>query len=269
VQGVLSNPLPVDRFSVADAARRTWPHLIESMLEAVCLVEPEGLRIVAANRPAGRLLGVDPAELVGRDMHELAATPEDACFWQEVAASTSHSITSESFVARPGGIAVPVTRRVTRIEPAPGAALYVLALLDRSAEFEAGRHAEVVKAELQATLESVTDLAGHISHFNRRFAHLWDLPVEVLQLRADDEVFDLMRMQVADPRAYMLRLAELDTDELLESTDCFALRSGRQIERTLAPQCSRGRAIGRVFTFRERPASPPQSRGPSPGTDAP
>ena len=270
MQGVLTNPLPVDRFSVADAARRTWPHLIESMLEAVCLVEPEGLRIVAANRPAGRLLGVDPAELVGRDMHELAATPEDACFWQEVAASTSHSITSESFVARRDGIAVPVTRRVTRIEPAPGAALYVLALLDRSAEFEAGRHAEVVKAELQATLESVsdgvlvTDLAGHISHFNRRFAHLWDLPVEVLQLRADDEVFDLMRMQVADPRAYMLRLAELDADELLESNDCFALRSGRLIERTLAPQCSRGRPIGRVFTFRERPAAPPQSRGPSP-----
>ena len=261
----MNNPLPVDRFSVADAARRTWPHLIESMLEAVCLVEPEGLRIVAANGPAGRLLGIAAADLVGRDMHELAATPEDACFWQEVAASTSNCITSESFVARPGGDAVPVTRRVSRIEPAPGAALYVLALLDRSAEVEAGRSAEVVKAELQATLESVsdgvlvTDLAGHISHFNRRFASLWDLPVEVLLLRADDEVFDLMRMQVAEPREYMLRLADIDADEMLESTDRFALRSGRLIERTTAPQCSRGRPIGRVFTFRERSGTPPRT----------
>ena len=267
MQPVLANPLPVDRFSAADAARRTWPHLIESMLEAVCLVEPEGLRIVAANRPAGRLLGVDPAELIGRDMHELAATPEDACFWEEVAASLRHCITSESFVARPGGEAVPVTRRVSRIEPAPGAVLYVLALLDRSAEFEAGRNAEVVQAELQATLESVsdgvlvTDLAGHISHFNRRFADLWDLPVEVLQLQADDEVFDLMRMQVAEPRQYMLRLAEIDADEMLESLDRFALRSGRVIERTTAPQCSRGRPIGRVFTFRERPQTPPATQG--------
>ena len=57
----MNNPLPVDRFSVADAARRTWPHLIESMLEAICLIEPEGLRIVAANGPAGRLLGMPPA----------------------------------------------------------------------------------------------------------------------------------------------------------------------------------------------------------------
>ena len=258
---MMNNPLPVDRFSVADAARRTWPHLIETMLEAVCLVEPEGLRIVAANRPAGRLLGVAAADLIGRDMHELAATPEDACFWEEVAASKSSCITSESFVARPGGVAVPVTRRVSRIEPAPGAALYVLALLDRSAEFEAGQSAEVVKAELQATLESVsdgvlvTDLAGHIRHFNRRFASLWDLPVEVLLLRADDEVFDLMRMQVAKPREYMLRLAEIDADEMVESIDRFALRSGRVIERTTAPQCSRGQPIGRVFTFRERPES--------------
>jgi PAS domain-containing protein len=191
-------------------------------------------------------------------MHELAATPEDACFWDEVATSTSASIVSESFVARPGGVAVPVTRRVSRVEPAPGTALYVLALLDRSAEIEAGRSAEVVRAELQATLESVsdgvlvTDLAGHISHFNRRFATLWDLPVEVLLLRADDEVFDLMRQQVAEPRDYMVRLAEIDAETMLETTDRFALRTGRLIERTTAPQCSRGRPIGRVFTFRER-----------------
>ena len=46
---------------------------------------------------------------------------------------------------------MPVTRRVSWIEPAPGTVLYVLALLDRSAEFEAGRSADVVKAELQAT----------------------------------------------------------------------------------------------------------------------
>jgi PAS domain S-box-containing protein len=258
----MNNPLPVDRFSVADAARRTWPHLIESMLEAICLIEPEGLRIVAANSPAGRLLGVPPADLVGRDMHELAATPEDECFWREVAANTSACIVSDSFVARPGGIAVPVTRRVSRIEPAPGTALYVLALLDRSAEFEAGRSADVVKAELQATLESVsdgvlvTDLAGHISHFNRRFSALWELPDEMLLLRADDEVFDWMRLQVAEPRDYMIRLAEIDAETMLEATDRFALRSGRLIERTTAPQCSRGVPIGRVFSFRERPDMP-------------
>ena len=70
----MNNPLPVDPFSVAEAARRTWPALIESLLEAVCLVEPEGLRIVAANGAAGRLFGVAPSELVGRDIRETAST---------------------------------------------------------------------------------------------------------------------------------------------------------------------------------------------------
>ena len=160
---------------------------------------------------------------------------------------------------------MPVTRRVSRIEPAPGAALYVLALLDRSAEFEAGRSADVVKAELQATLESVsdgvlvTDLAGHISHFNRRFAALWDLPDEMLLLRADDEVFDWMRLQVAEPRDYMIRLAEIDADDDARGDRPVRAALGRLIERTTAPQCSRGRPIGRVFSFRERPDTPPRT----------
>ena len=53
----------------------------------------------------------------------------------------------------------------------------------------------------------------------------------MLLLRADDEVFDWMRLQVAEPRDYMLRLAEIDAEPMLEATDRFALRSGRLIER--------------------------------------
>jgi PAS domain S-box-containing protein len=203
----MNNPLPVDRFSVADAARRTWPALIESMLDAVCLVEPEGLRIVAANGAAGRLFGVDPAELVGRDMHATSATPEDEIFWREVGATRERGagIVSASYVLGAGGAAVPVVRRVSRIEPAPGIALYVVALHDRSEELRRARDGEVAVAQLAATLESlrdgvlVVDLAGRINNFNRGFAAIWALPEAMLRLRADDEILDWMRRQVDDP----------------------------------------------------------------------
>jgi PAS domain S-box-containing protein len=253
----MNNPLPVDRFSVADAARRTWPQLIESMLEAVCLVEPEGLRIVAANAAAGQLLGLAPAELVGRDMHELAATPEDECFWREVAEGAGAGIVSESYICRPGAEPVPVLRRVSRVEPAPQAALYVVALHDRSSEVAARRGIEAAQAELQATLESVSDgvlvcdLAGHISNFNRRFAAIWDVPEEMLLLHADDEIFEWMRTQVADPREYSRRLAEIEAATLLQATDRLELRSGSIVERVTGPQRSRGRPIGRVYTYRD------------------
>ncbi len=126
----MNNPLPVDPFSVAEAARRTWPVLIEAMLEAVCLVEPEGLRIVAANGAAGRLLGLHPSELIGRDMLATAPTPEDESFWQRVADQGGcASILSDSYVTHSRGRAVPVVRRVSKIEPAPGNALYVVALV--------------------------------------------------------------------------------------------------------------------------------------------
>jgi diguanylate cyclase (GGDEF)-like protein len=119
-------------------------------------------------------------------------------------------------------------------------------------------------AELQATLEStadgilVTDLAGRIRNFNRRFACLWELPAPLQQARDDDAVFEWMRRSVADPAAYMRDLAlveaQVETDIGSESadvaprrTDQLALKSGRVLERSSLPQRSRGSVIGRVF----------------------
>ncbi len=252
----MNNPLPVDRFSAADAVRRTWPLLIEAMIEAVCLVEPEGLRIVAANAQAGRLHGQGPAQLIGQDMRDLAATPEDHTFWREVAEGRWTGLWSESLVSGPDDRAIPVARRVSRVEPQPGTALYVVAWHDRSDELLARRGAEAREAALRSTLESigdgvlVVDLAGHIGHFNRSFAALWQLPGEVVVMRADDEVWEWMRSLVSDPRGYSERLAAIEADPQRQAVDRIALRDGRTIERCSSPQTSRGRPIGRVHTFR-------------------
>lgn len=252
----MDNPLPVDRFSAADAARRTWPQLIESMIEAVCLVEPSGLRIVAANAQAGRLHGQAPSSLVGQDMRDLSATPEDHSFWREVADGKWTGLWSDSLVFGPNDAAVPVTRRVSRVEPAPGTALYVVAWRDRSEEIRVRASAEARQAELEATLESivegllVTDLAGRIGHFNRRFAMLWELPDAVLAVRADDQVLAWMLSRVAHPRAYAERLAEIAEDTEGLAADRIDLRGGGRLERLSAPQRSRGRVIGRVYSFR-------------------
>ena len=147
----------------------------------------------------------------------------------------------------------------SRIEPAPGNALYVVALVDRSEQKRIEEAVAVGTAELAATLESVADgvlvvdLAGHISHFNRRFAALWELPDEMLLLHADDEIFDWMRQRVADPGAYMRRLAEIEGETMLRATDTLALRSGGVLERVTLPQLSRGRA-------RALPRDPPAAR---------
>ncbi|MBI4742664.1 MAG: PAS domain-containing protein [Betaproteobacteria bacterium] len=62
-----------------------WQALLEGVIEAVWLVDPIGLRIVAANRAAAQMLGIRPGELIGKPAIELAATPEDHFFWEDVA----------------------------------------------------------------------------------------------------------------------------------------------------------------------------------------
>ena len=231
--------------------------LIDAMLHAVWLVDAGTLRVVAANPAAGLMLGGDAASLVGKSMAELAATPEDLCFWGEVAAGSSQAIESDSWVLRLDGSTAPVTRRVSHVPAGEGGGLYVVALHDRSGQLRAERELEAAAAELQATLEStadgilVTDLAGRIRNFNQRFAQLWDMPPALLLHRDDEAVFDWMRRAVDDPAAYMRRLAALDDAASDQVSDVLALRSGKVIERVTLPQRSRGQTVGRVVSYRD------------------
>ena len=234
-----------------------WAGLIDAMLHAVWLVDARSLQVLAANPAAGVLMGTPAANLVGRGMLELSATPEVLFFWGEVNAGQAQAIESETLVRRLDGSSAPVLRRVSRVEAGDGAAFYVVALHDRSAQLRAERDFERAASELQATLEStaegvlVTDLAGRIRNFNQRFAQLWDMPLDLLQQRDDDAVLDWMHRAVTEPAAYMRRLADIDDSVDGQASDVLTLRSGRVVERVSLPQRSRGQTVGRVFCFRD------------------
>jgi diguanylate cyclase (GGDEF)-like protein/PAS domain S-box-containing protein len=240
----------------AQALRAAWTALIEGLLDAVWLVDAASLRIVAANAAAGVLLGVEASSLVSRTAAELSATPEDLAFWDGVADGWSGGVVSESLVRRFNGSVVPVTRRVNRVE-LDGVAVFVVVFQDRSAHQATQDELEHRLAELRATLEStadgilVTDLAGVIRGFNRRFAALWSLPEDLLTQRDDAAVQSWMRRSVVDVADYDRRLAAIQDATLLQTSDVFALHSGKVIERVTLPQCSRGQPIGRVFSFRD------------------
>jgi diguanylate cyclase (GGDEF)-like protein/PAS domain S-box-containing protein len=135
--------------------------------------------------------------------------------------------------------------------------LYVVALHDRSEQFRAERALEASAADLRATLEStddgilVTDLSGRIRNFNRRFAALWNIPDEMLTRREDDAVLEWMRRSVLEPGTYMRRLATIDDATMLQASDVLKLHSGKVLERVATPQCTSGRPIGRVYSFRD------------------
>ncbi len=233
-----------------------WGRLIDAMLDAVWLVDARQLRVVAANRAAGTLLAMDVQDLLGREVLDLASTPEDLCFWGEVSGGLATQIESDTFLTRADGGIAAVTRRVRRIEVADGDALYVVVLHDRSGQVRVERELEAVAADLRATLEStqdgilVTDLSGRLRNFNRRFAALWQIPTRLLGRRDDDAVLEWMRRSVVDPSAYMRRLAAIDEATMIQASDVVELHSGTVLERVTTAQCMHGRPIGRVFSFR-------------------
>lgn len=239
------------------SAHATWLPLIDGMIEGVWIVDALDLKLIAVNRNAASLLQTTPEALIGKPVVDLAVTPEDVYFWEDVAAGLADQILSETLLVRANGSTVPVERRVSRINFADARAVYIVGIRDQSEERRAETELEKLVAELRATLEStadgilVTDLDGAIRGYNQRFAELWALPQELLTQRHDANVYAWMAQNVADATHYTDRLASIARTPLLETDDLLLLRSGKMLERVTLPQYARGRPIGRVFSFRD------------------
>ncbi len=234
-----------------------WRSLIEGMLEGVWLLDPVTLQFVAMNRAAADMLGVQAQALVGKSVLDLAATPEDIFFWEDVAAGLADGIQSETLLRHADGTTVNVERRVSRVWLDPDRAMFVVSIRDLSDKRRTELELEKLVAELRATLEStaegvlVTDLEGAVRNFNQRFSVIWGLPAALLTHRDDAALMQHMQDNVVDVKHYAQRMSEMLESPLLEGSDVLQLRSGQLLERVTLPQYSRGRAIGRVYSFRD------------------
>jgi diguanylate cyclase (GGDEF)-like protein/PAS domain S-box-containing protein len=235
----------------------SWHPLIEGLLESVWLVDPVNLRILDVNEVACELLGLSKTEMLGKPVVELTATPEDLFFWEDVAAGLVDQIHSETLLRGADGVAVAVERRVSRIWPQPGQAIFLVSIRDMRQQRRVEHELENRLAELSATLEStadgilVSDLAGDIRNYNRHFAKLWAVPEPLLFKRNDVALNTHLASQVCNAADYQQRLQEISDNPLLETSDVLVLQSGRVLERVTRPQYSRGQPIGRVFSFRD------------------
>ena len=252
---LVSLPLP----SFSTTAPLAQAALLEGMLEAAWLVDGGSRRILAVNAGAVALLGLSAGQWVGQSVESLASTPEDLLFWQEAALDCDAQLHSDTLLRHAEGQMLWVTRRISFIRDASaaGGGFWLVSVRDQTLQRQAEEEREALVAELQATLEStadgilVVDLAGRIRSFNRRFASLWGIPPDLLRERNDEAVQTWMRRSVVDGAAYMARQAAIQDAALLQSSDVISLLDGRVLERVSLPQFSRGRPIGRVYSFRD------------------
>lgn len=231
--------------------------VLDAMIEAVCLVDPKTLRIIATNRVLAALVGLEPTQFIGKPVVELTNAPEDLFFWEDVAAGLADHILSESRLRCIDGSAIPVERKVSRIWLSAGNPYFLVCIRDLRQQRKAEEQLENRMAELRATLEStgdgilVVDTTGMVRHFNRRFVELWNLPPDLATEQGGDAVFVHMGHCVQDEAGYRDHLEAIAKDPEVERTDVILLRSGRMLERVTLPQTSRGRVLGRVYSFRD------------------
>ena len=238
-----------------------WRALIDALGEPAWLVEAVDQRVLAVNAEALALLGQTEAAVLGQLADSLIATPEDMAFWDEVRAGHGSLLESDTVLVDGAGRLVQVHRRICALAgtDSPGGTEppLLVVLHDRTAAQRELDERDLLVSELQATLEStadgilVTDLAGRIRAFNRRFAQIWGLPEALLTERQDDAVYDWMRRSVVDPDGYTRRLSQISEATLLQASERITLHSGQVIERVTQPQNCRGRPCGRVWAFRD------------------
>ena len=253
--------LPV---AAADGTAPDWQPLLRAWPDAAWVVALPSLRLLAANPAACRLFGLDEARLLSTRADHLLATPEDLAWWDMAQDDPAQAgdLDSEALLQTADGRTVALHRSIRLLEPAApdnaAAGRHCLVCArDVTAERQALAVQEDLSAELQATLEStadgilVTDLGGGIRTWNRRFAQLWGMPENLLEARRDDAVQAWMRRVVESPEAYERRLQSLQESTLLACTDRLNLLSGQVLERVVRPWWSRGRPLGRVWSFRD------------------
>lgn len=247
-------------------ASNTVAAFADGLLESVLLVEPVELRIEFCNQAAVTLLGMDRQALIGRLITDVLRTPEDAAFWAEALSGVATSLRSHTQVAHQTGGVIQVLRQVQRFPSVTSEVLpdmppppcgWLVSLVDMTEHRRMEDELELVVSELRATLDSTADgmlvcaLDGSIRGFNRRFAQLWDVPKDLLMRRDDSAVHALLQAGVIDGAAYARQLEKIFSDSEADVTDTLVLRNGRLLQRHALPQVSRGRVIGRVFSFHD------------------
>ncbi|MFT3818153.1 MAG: EAL domain-containing protein [Rubrivivax sp.] len=235
-----------------------WIAVLEGLPLAAWVVSLADRCVMAANAQACALLGRPLAELLDAPAASLLATPEDLSYWDGLDEQAPASLHTQTLLCASDGRLLHVERCIRPVTvPGAAASHLLVSVRDRSAEQQDGADSEAAAAELRATLEAtadgilVTDLAGRIRSFNRRFAQLWGMPEALLEGRDDAKVHDWMRRSVDDPEAYQRRLATIQDAALLSSSEQIRLHAGQVLERVSRPLWQRGRPAGRVYSFRD------------------
>ena len=112
---------------------------------------------------------------------------------------------------------------------------------------------EALRATLESTADGILVLSptGKVTVYNRKFAEMFAVPVDVLESHDHEAALNFVLRQIQDPSAFLARIRQKCTDQEAQSDDVIECKDGRVFERHLEPQRVKGKSVGRVLGFRD------------------
>ncbi len=123
------------------------------------------------------------------------------------------------------------------------------------AENELRESEEVLRATFESTVDGilVVDNNGKVSSKNAQFGEMWHIPEEIFTSGDDKTLINHVLDRLTDPQEFMTKVKQL-YDSTEESFDMIRVKDGRVLERFSCSLIQGGKAVGRVWNFRDMTA---------------
>ena len=112
----------------------------------------------------------------------------------------------------------------------------------------------ILKAQQEAAIDGILVIDEHqrVVSYNQRFAELWRIPADLMQLHDDRKLLNYVLSQLKDPRQFLAKVDHLYQHPSETSREEIAFNDGRVFDRYSAPVSSPARNYyGRIWYFRD------------------
>lgn len=233
--------------------------LLQNSATIMFVLEPDGV-VRRSSGGLSRLLGRSQEWLEGLPFASLVAPGDHSALAEVMAQMTSADALEQTVdlkLLHDDGRSTPFALTFTSMLNDRVMNAVVVTGHDVSDRVRSERALREANAAFAATLEATTDgiiVVGNeftLTHYNRRFLELWNIPEGVLERGEYGRVMEIILAQVSDHDSFIegieARFAEGQevTHDIIECSD------GRVLERSSFPQVIDGTIVGRVLSFRD------------------